>query len=141
MILWRPRPTIALFFLALALQLGNRALFYDLHPDKVRQITAAGNLLRGRGISDCWADPADLARVSCEAQTAWPAGYPLLSAAMTRLTDDFIVTDAVIEAVALALVLLAAGSLIRRFQADAGRRRPTGGSWRSRRSASRPTST
>jgi hypothetical protein len=66
------------------------------------------------------ADPADLARVTCQPQTDWPAGYPMLSAAITKLSGDFIVTDAIIDAIALALVLLAAGSLIRRFHA-AGR--------------------
>ncbi len=119
--------TVALLLLAFGLRLGTRALFYDLFPDKVRQMTAAGNLLRGRGISDCWADPADLARVTCQPQTEWPAGYPLLSAAITKLTGDFIVTDVVIEALALALVLLAAGSLIRRFHA--GERSDTAYRW------------
>ena len=109
--------TVALLLLAFGLRLGNRALFYDLFPDKVRQIVAAGNLLRGRGISDCWAEPADLARVTCQPQTDWPAGYPMLSAAITKLSGDFIVTDAIIDAIARALVLLAAGSLIRRFHA------------------------
>lgn len=108
--------TVALLLLAFGLRLGNRALFYDLFPDKIRQIAAAGNLLRGRGISDCWADPADLARVTCHPQTDWPAGYPIMSAAITKLSGDFIVTDAIIDAMALALVLLAAGSLIRRFR-------------------------
>jgi hypothetical protein len=69
--------TVALLLLAFGLRLGNRALFYDLFPDKVRQMTAAGNLLRGRGISACWADAADLARVICRPQTDWPAGYPM----------------------------------------------------------------
>ena len=109
--------TVALLLLVFGLRLGNRALFYDLFSDKVRQIVAAGNLLRGRGISACWADPADLARIPCQPQTDWPAGYPMLSAAITKLSGDFIVTDAIIDAIALALVLLAAGSLIRRFHA------------------------
>ena len=112
--------TAALFVLAFVLRLGNRALFYDLHPDKIRQITAAGNLLRGRGIADCWVEAADLARVSCEPQTLWPAGYPLLSAALTSLTGNFIVTDALLGAIALVLVLLAANGLIRRFQTGSG---------------------
>ena len=119
--------TVALLLLAFGLRLGNRALFYDLFPDKVRQIAATGNLLRGRGISDCWADPRRPRAGDLPAADRLARGYPLLSAAITKLTGDFILTDVVIEALALALVLLAAGSLIRRFHA--GERPDTAYRW------------
>jgi hypothetical protein len=49
--------TVALLLLAFGLRLGNRALFYDLFPDKVRQIVAAGTSSAAGASRIAWPTP------------------------------------------------------------------------------------
>ena len=98
---------IFLAFLFLALRIEHSTLFYELGRDKRYQMTAAANLVAGKGISHCKTFPDDIAKVSCEELTWWSAGYPVVIAGLYKLTDDLITSDFILIVFGLVLFLFA----------------------------------
>lgn len=99
---------IFLFILAFGLKIGHRIVFYDLGYDKTRQISASGNYIKGNGISDCTVTVNNLAEITCEPQTWWASGYPVLLSWLHYFTKDFILSDYILICLGFLILFLSA---------------------------------
>ena len=99
---------IILFLLAFSLRIWHQVVFYDLGPDKMRQIPAAGNYARGNGIADCTVAVNNLSEVTCEPQNWWASGYPFLIGWLYYFSGDFIVSDYILISFALLILFFSA---------------------------------
>lgn len=104
----RSATLIVLFFLAFSLRMLHQVVFYDLGPDKMRQIPAAGNYARGNGITDCTVAVSNLTELTCQPQNWWAAGYPILTGWLYYFGVDFIVSDYILISLALLILFFSA---------------------------------
>ncbi len=105
-----------LFFLAVSVTLLLRGeyevVYNDYGTDKVIQLSAAKNLLEGKNISRCYADPSDLSIDNYSTFSLWPYGYPLIASFVSVLTGDLLRAGILLDIGAVILLIFVSLQLV-----------------------------